>query len=352
MASMSIMSLNYDCLINIASCLSDFGSFYNFALTCKRFHRVTLNPRDWHVSVVKRKAEFYIKQFVIFECHHDLDSGDKELKDLHVLFRDAIKCSVSPRNTFPKVLELWKSCGPIAAKLYMWIKSSDRGQEEGTAKEYRKLTIHLPNCDQDLTITTLYFDYIGNYNREITIKVSCGELNIEIEDLLIRSPEDYRYKHWSNKYMYKIVEPMKSVIDLLQKEFGETNPPIADRFLIWLLFLFPPMQTAFLREEPLDEEDSIYFKDSGKNAEPTFESVQADLDRYYNKSKSGIFQTCAIKWMHAREKSVCSKLLVEMLDYLVQGSQKNIIEKLAFDIFLFCEASPEILDMPMSEHAQ
>jgi len=200
MASWSILSLNDDCLINILSCLDDFTSFYNFALTCKRFHEVTLNPRDWHVNVAKRKAEFYIKQFIAYECHlGDLDGAgiNKELRKLQLLVREARNCSMSPQNTFPKVVGLWKSCGLVAAKLYTWIKSSDIELEEGgrtkeSGRIRKRLTIHLPNCDEDLTITTLYIDYVDNYSREITIKVSCGELNIEIKDLLIRSPLEGR----------------------------------------------------------------------------------------------------------------------------------------------------------------
>ena len=48
--------------------------------------------------------------------------------------------------------------------------------------QYRSVTLHLSSCDENMVINTSYFhDYIGNYVDELSIHVTCGDLDLTSE---------------------------------------------------------------------------------------------------------------------------------------------------------------------------
>ncbi|KAJ7377566.1 hypothetical protein OS493_028124 [Desmophyllum pertusum] len=130
----SILALNDDCLHRIVSYLDDPSSFYSIAGTCKRFLQVTK--------------------------------------------------STSHKN------------GPVAAKLFTWIRNRETNREEGEPRstcvtEYQSVTLHLPSCDKNMVIDTKYFhDYIGNYDDELSIHVTCDDLDITSEGFTPLLPRD------------------------------------------------------------------------------------------------------------------------------------------------------------------
>ena len=61
--------------------------------------------------------------------------------------------------TYAKVVKVWEINGPVAAKLFTWIRNLESRTEEGEPratcfKEYQSVTLHLPGCDKDLKIDT------------------------------------------------------------------------------------------------------------------------------------------------------------------------------------------------------
>lgn len=62
----SVYSLNGDCLRPILCFLDDPASFYNFALTCKRFLKVTKSTENAvHPNILRTKAECYLKHYLV-----------------------------------------------------------------------------------------------------------------------------------------------------------------------------------------------------------------------------------------------------------------------------------------------
>ena len=54
--------------------------------------------------------------------------------------------------TYAKVVKVWETNGPVAAKLFTWIRNQESRTEEGVRRatyfnEYRSVTLHLPGCD-------------------------------------------------------------------------------------------------------------------------------------------------------------------------------------------------------------
>ena len=118
-----------------------------------------------------------------------------------------------------------------------------------------------------MVIETSYFnDYGHNYDPELSIHITCGDLDVKSEGFARYSPEDYMY--WEEEEVRGALEPLKEMRELLQKELGETVPPITDHFFIWLCYFFPD-------ESNLLEENRLSFKGTARNAKPTPASVQS-----------------------------------------------------------------------------
>ena len=73
----------------------------------------------------------------------------------------------------------------------------------------------------------------------------------------------------------RAVQPMKAIIELLQKVLGETVPPVTSHFFIWLYYFFP-------NESNLNEAHRLNFKDAVKNVQPSLTSAQAAISEFHN----------------------------------------------------------------------
>ena len=144
-----------------------------------------------HPKLLRAKAEYYIKCYLV-----DITNGKKSWNsgdyDKYCKLRDLLSNSVRLTTakeilTYAKVMDVWQKYGAVAAKLFTWIRNQETSKEEGEPRatcstEYGSTTLHLPGCDKELVIDTSYFhDYIGNYDNELSIHVTCGDLDVKSE---------------------------------------------------------------------------------------------------------------------------------------------------------------------------
>ena len=116
------------------------------------------------------------------------------------------------------------------------------------------------------------------------------------------------------------------MIQLLQKELGDTTPPITDLFFVWLCFFFPD-EHQWLKEHQLS------FKDAGRNAEPTPSSVQSAIDWFHQNLQAGAkFQDLVSGWKSENEQeSRYSKMIVETIQLLSQRLELKLLQRLQED---------------------
>ncbi|XP_028519430.1 uncharacterized protein LOC110253870 isoform X1 [Exaiptasia diaphana] len=232
--------------------------------------------------------------------------------------------------SYNNVLNVWKSYGPVAAKVLSWIKPSrsvKRMRVEACSAKNDYQTFLLPVCGQELSISTTFLvDCNGNYITDI-FKISCESLkikNAQFVDVII--PSDNGMNQWNEFMIDRVVKPaMKPVIELLQKELGDTVPPITDKFFVWMCFRFPRLK----------EEHRIYFKDEAKNAMPSVESLQPILE-LYRKNKAQLIKKHIEQWLQ-NEKDVFhfANHIASALEFFAQKSQTAILRQLREDVERF-----------------
>ena len=194
----SLLALNDDCLHRIVSCLDDPGSFYSISLTSKRLLQVTKSTRNViHSKLLQSKAEYYIKSYLVDITNTSggrarrSDDDDKFCKLRDLLHSSARLTAAKGILSYAKVIDVWQKNGPVVAKLFTWITNRENSEEEGEPRatcitQYRSVTLHLPSCDKNMVIKTRYFhDYIGNYDDELSIHVTCGDLKVTSEGRLL-----------------------------------------------------------------------------------------------------------------------------------------------------------------------
>ena len=138
-------------------------------------------------------------------------------------------------------------------------------------------------------------------------------------------PEDYLY--WGEEEVAAAARPMKPVIQLLQKELGDTTPPITDIFFVWLCFFFPGSNNLL-------EEHRLSFKDAGRNEKPTLGSVQSAIDLFQQnlQHEAGKNQDLVSEWKNDDEEdSKYSKMIKETVNLLSQRSETKFLERLEED---------------------
>lgn len=205
MASFTILSLNNDCLYAIVSFIDDFSSFYNFSLTCKRLNQVTQNNREWHINVLKRKADFYVRDFIGYK--------DDDLIIIPLLSK--AQHFAEDILSYSKVLRIWEKCGPVAAKLVSWIEQSSCPRYFEYSFWKKTLTFHLPS-GQELRIDSM------RYRDNVSISFYWGDLK-----------DSYYQTVWGTKDNELIVKPFEpAIINILQKELGNTTHPITHKLFL------------------------------------------------------------------------------------------------------------------------
>lgn len=189
----SILSLNDDCVRSIISFIDDPRSFYNFALTCKRFPEVTRNTANTlHANVLFAKAEYYLKCYVV-DITNGIDWGTQAWMDGYEkycnlrerLHESARLTAATEMLTYAKVIDVWQNNGSVAAELFTLIRNQETTREkrlrDSSFTEYRSVTLHLPSCDKDIVFDTMYLNDFPDdtiNHDEITMRVTCGDLHV------------------------------------------------------------------------------------------------------------------------------------------------------------------------------
>ena len=131
----SILSLPDDCLHKIVSFIEDPSSFKSITLTCQRFLQVTKNTRSvLNSNLLRAKAEYLIKCCIVNRRRADLlrylrsrDDGHRaqyDGNDLIALLRGCASLTTTKSTlTYDKVVDVWQRNGPVAAKLFTWVRN-------------------------------------------------------------------------------------------------------------------------------------------------------------------------------------------------------------------------------------
>ena len=132
--------------------------------------------------------------------------------------------------------------------------------------------------------------------------------------------------YWEEDEVQAAVEPLKPIVELLQKELGETVPPISDIFFIWLCYFFPGGYT-------LPVEHKLSFKDPFRNEKPNPGQVQSAIDLFHQALQAETkLKNMLSEWNKAGEQeSKCPSLIAETVAVLVQRSERKFLEKLQVD---------------------
>ncbi|KAJ7381292.1 hypothetical protein OS493_001413 [Desmophyllum pertusum] len=244
--------------------------------------------------------------------------------------------------------------GPVAAKLFTWITNRETWEDSdkihnthaaSCVTEYQYVTLQLPTCDKNMVIYTKhYHNYIGNRDDELSIHVICGDLDVTTgygwrptREGFIRNCLD-----WEEEKVSAAVEPMKPVIQLLQKELGDTVPPITGHFFIWLCCFFSG-------EDKLLEEHKLSFKDTVRNEKPTLVSVQSVDLLHQNLQAETKFQNLVSEWKNENEQETnYSKMIVETIHLLYCRSETELLETLERDTnrFYYLSSDRELKELP------
>ena len=343
----SILSLPEECLCKIVSFIDHPRTFYSVALTCKRLLQVTRNTRCvLHARLLKFKALYFIRRYNV-EINLDEEKRDKMRK----LVCDCAQLTKAREFlTYDKVIDLWQKNGPVAAKLLTWVRNQQDGDEvffrddwDGfiTINKNQTLTLRLPGGGQVLVIET---DYVEEYPIEEDSKITMIhitsedlQLDVTLKEFHCWSSVSFHDDYGQPKYLDCVdldddvhlskydakFTPLRPVIRILQKELGETVPPITNYFFIWLCYFFPDKLN-------LHEEHELIFKDAERNRKPTYASIQPSLDEYHRVQQ---FETTLRKLFSEWEddqsnESYNARMIAETIHLLAQRSQVDTLKSL------------------------
>ena len=343
----SILSLPEECLCKIVSFIDHPRTFYSVALTCKRLLQVTRNTRCvLHARLLKFKALYFIRRY---EVEIDLDE-EKRDKMRKLVCSCAQLTKAREFLTYDKVIDLWQKNGPVAAKLLTWVRNQQDGDEvffrddwDGfiTINKSQTLTLRLPGGGQTLVIET---DYVEEYPIEEDSKITMIhitsedlQLDVTLKEFHCWSSVSFHDDYGQPKYLDCVdldddvhlskydakFAPLRPVIHILQKELGETVPPITNYFFIWLCYFFPDKLN-------LHEEHELVFKDAERNRKPTYASIQPSLDEYHRVQQ---FETTLRKLFSEWEddqsnESYNARMIAETIHLLAQRSQVDTLKSL------------------------
>ena len=343
----SILSLPEECLCKIVSFIDHPRTFYSVALTCKRLLQVTRNTRCvLHARLLKFKALYFIRRYDV-EIDLDEEKRDKMRK---LVCGSAQLTKAREFLTYDKVIDLWQKNGPVAAKLLTWVRNQQDGDEvfyrddwDGfiTINKNQTLTLRLPGGGQTLVIET---DYVEEYPIEEDSKITMIhitsedlQLDVTLKEFHCWSSVSFHDDYGQPKYLDCVdldddvhlskydakFTPLRPVIRILQKELGETVPPITNYFFIWLCYFFPDKLN-------LHEEHELIFKDAERNRKPTYASIQPSLDEYHRVQQ---FETTLRKLFSEWEddqsnESYNARMIAETIHLLAQRSQVDTLKSL------------------------
>ena len=274
--AVSILSLPDECLENIVSFVDDPFTFGSIALTCKRFLRLTENDRRvMHTNLLKSKAEYYIKLWTAHRRKRVDDRFCDDIDDLHELLLECATLTSSKNVvTYDKVMAVWERNGPVAAKLFTWVRDLKCTVYNSISCETRNVTLHLPKCKKSVIIRAdLNRESIYPLGDDPSLRIKCGDLSVKSSSHSDASGPLDNFIHWTKEEVERATEPMKPVMKLLQEELGETIPPLTPYFFLWLCFFFPD-------KSDLLDDNRLCFKDASRNMKPTRSSVDVVIADY------------------------------------------------------------------------
>ena len=343
----SILSLPEECLCKIVSFIYHPRTFYSVALTCKRFLQVTRNTRcALHSHLLQFKAGYFTGRYYV---EIDLDEEKRE-KMRKLLCGCAQLTKAREFLSYDKVIDLWQKNGPVAAKLLTWVRNQQDGDEvffrddwDGfmTINKNQTLTLRLPGGGQTLVIET---DYVEEYPIEEDSKITMIhitsedlQLDVTLKEFHCWSSVSFHEDNGQPKYLDCVdldddvhlskcdakFRPLRPVIHILQKELGETVPPITSYFFIWLCYFFPDKLN-------LHEEHKLIFKDAARNRKPTYASIQPCLDEYHKVQQfETTFRKLLSEWEDDQSnKSYNARMIAETIHLLAQRSQLDTLKSL------------------------
>lgn len=280
MEDFSILSLNDDCLSHIVAFIDIPFSFHSVMLSCKRLNQIATSMESdiWHSNIKRAKIENPLKKAIIeiFSSGEFCDDRTELWFVLDELFDNAIDYSFKKAFwNHPKLVEVWQNYGPVAARVFTWIRSmkhtanvSNHGPKFSSLRW--EFTIHLPGSNQDMAFHANYIHpndpvdaEIGSNRLGLSLHITCGESLHSYQGSMSMLPNEYLT--WDIVEKKKIIQQMEPALELLQKELGKTIPLITPNFFVWLCLFF----TA---DNELPEKDQLSFKDSVMNEKPTLDS--------------------------------------------------------------------------------
>ena len=330
--AVSILSLPDECLENIVSFVDDPFTFGSIALTCKRFLRLTENDRRvMHTNLLKSKAEYYIKLWTAYSRGRLANGKDRFCDDIYHIGDLLTECATltASKNavTYDKVMAAWERNGPVAAKLFTWVRDLKCTVYNFIPCETRNVTLHLPKCKKSMIIRA-HLDRESTARTNPSLTINCGDLRVSSSSRSDASGPLDNFNHWTKEEVERATGPMKSVIELLQEELGETIPPLTPYFFLWLCFFFPDKSNLL-------DENRLCFKDASRNMKPTRASVDMVIADYnkelrFEDSHQEIFR----KWksvMWQRNTKMLQKIpkkIEETISLLSLRSEAKVLEKL------------------------
>ena len=360
----SILSLPDECLHLIVSCIDDSSSFYNTALSCKRFQQVTEDAKSFNTNLLKAKAEYYIKCYIVEASGGDTwfvsDTTRMRCEKLTDFLKESARFTASKELlTYDKVVNAWRKSGPVVAKLLTWLRNREGSVKNikthycfrTSSEQNRTVALHLPACGKNMVIKTSYsvnFDDLSSFQSEqkreqFSIQVTCGDIDVIAKFNLGNKVRIQDCMSWEWEKLSPDLEPIKVAIQLLQREIGDTDPPISNGFFIWLSWFFP-------NRSSLPEENRVTFKDDARNTKPTLASVQTAVQQYH---KFQQFETKLQKLLSGWEgdedkKSEYSRIIAETVYLLIQRSEAKILSVLKKDARTFHEISTyyDLMQLP------
>jgi len=291
-----------------------------------------------HTNLLKSKAEYYIKLWTahsrkrLVDGDHDRFCDD--IDDIHELLHDCATLTASKNAvTYDKVIAVWERNGPVAAKLFTWVRDFKCTVYSSLSTETRNVTLHLPKCKKSVIMR-------AKVNRESTVRsypnlrINCGDLSVEASNRTDAPGPLDNFIHWTKEEVERASEPMKSVIELLQEELGETIPPLTPYFFLWLCFFFPD-------KSDLLDDNRLCFKDASRNMKPTRDSVdmviadynrelrfEVSLQEMFGKWKSVMLQRNAKRLELEQFLEIIPKKIEETVPLLSLRSEAKVLERL------------------------
>lgn len=360
----SILSLPDECLHMIVSCIDDPSSFYNIALSCKRFQQAAEDTKSFNTNLLKAKAEYYIKCYIIEASGGDTwyvsDTTRMRCEKLTDFLKDSARFTASKELlTYDKVVNAWRRSGPVVANLLTWLRNREGSVENikthycfrTSSEQNRTLALHLPAYGKNMVIKTSYSVDFGGLllfqseqkRKQFSIQVTCGDIDVTAKFNLGNKVRIQDCISWEREKLSRDLEPIKVAIQLLQREIGETDSPISNGFFIWLSWFFPNTSN-------LPEENRLTFKDDARNTKPTLASVQTAVQQYHKFQQSETkLQKLRSGWEGDEDqKSDYSKIIAETVYLLAQRSEAKILGGLRKDARTFHEIATyyDLMQLP------